>query len=361
MTRHAFNRLLAVLLLGAMLAAGAVAAAPASPPLCVAESVEVTFRDSRFRRVAMRVPTALHRPANRFRLYGPRPMTLWSYGRRRDLYRDAFLELATRSLLAPRVTAWDGLGSQMEWLGAVRPAGSPAPILSLPGGPPPADSNLAAAASALSDGALGPLERLAEPYITTLQLRALATDDAAVRLRELGTLLRLEEAGVDPAMRDGYRAAQSEFAALRGDLWSSLGSNIRRNGGRLLVSAVRDLALSQLGFWALFGYLGWSAAEGLFNAEYQAQLASTLATIGGRLALGAGAAAKAQIEYVDYAMAYSLTETFRDGRLMEMKAAGGRGVAGWRLHYGNQVGVLGRRFTQPQPGVAAGPLATPSP
>src|SRR4051812_27312872 len=74
-------------------------AAPAAPPSAVCpkaleETAPVTFGDSAKAAVTVRVPLALHRPANAFRLYGGRPLTLQDRTRRRDLYRDAFLELA---------------------------------------------------------------------------------------------------------------------------------------------------------------------------------------------------------------------------------------------------------------------------
>src|SRR5687767_13619559 len=106
--------LLGLALASGVLARGAaaetvpVAPEAAAPQLRAAtESAPVTLRDNRHATVTLRVPLALHRGANAFRLYGPRPLTLHDRNRRRDLYRDTFLELATRSRLAPNANAWD--------------------------------------------------------------------------------------------------------------------------------------------------------------------------------------------------------------------------------------------------------------
>lgn len=88
--------ILALTLLGALVLVTPVAA-QTLPSLRVAEeTAALSLRDFQGANVTLRIPHALHRPANAFRLYGLRPLTLKDRGRRRDLYRDAFLELATR-------------------------------------------------------------------------------------------------------------------------------------------------------------------------------------------------------------------------------------------------------------------------
>src|SRR5437764_6891151 len=59
--------------------------APPQSPLglrALEETAPVTFRDSAKTTVTLRVPLALHRPANAFRLYGNRPLTLHARARR---------------------------------------------------------------------------------------------------------------------------------------------------------------------------------------------------------------------------------------------------------------------------------------
>ena len=44
-----------------------------------------------------------------------RPLTLRDRGRRADLYRDGFLELATRARVTPAVSLWAGKEKQLGW------------------------------------------------------------------------------------------------------------------------------------------------------------------------------------------------------------------------------------------------------
>ncbi|MFN3648379.1 MAG: hypothetical protein ACK47B_02260 [Armatimonadota bacterium] len=383
-------------LAGAVLALGAGAAQAQSPAAPAALSPEaeapaVSFKDSRGAAVTVRVPAALHRPANRFRLYGWRPLTLHSRERRRDLYRDAFLELATRSTLHPRANAWDSLVKQLEWLGGgpAKPgAAEPAPPAVIPGlGLPagvsgaldgitarlkgmPGHSHVVAVTRALQDGIPGvggedAVKLIAEPVAASLQLRALATDEAEQRLLRLGAALKLDAPGTDPAMRDGYHLARAEFEEVRRGLWPTISQAVRKNQGRLVLSAIKNVALSKLGFWAVFGYLGWQGAEGVLNTEYRGQYAVCLATLAHALDQERlrSPAARAELEplalYAAYMRDYQLTETFRDGQLMELKPAGGRTASEWRLRLGTRSDELKRSLTAAPPPVgAAAPAGT---
>lgn len=312
-------------------------AAEAAASTAVRESVAVTIRDSRLKQCTLRIPTALHRPANRFRLYGLRPLTLWSYGYRRDLYRDAFLELATRSLLSPSESIWDAAGRtgdrllQKSGLSNLPAAG----MLNLQ----VADESL------LKAGGPDSFAAISAPLRETLELRALATELAENRLRRAGSAVESGGSSIDPAMRDGYRAALREFENLRKDLWPALIDRLKKHGGRIVLSSIRDFAMSHLGFWAIFGHLGWNAAGALLTDERQAQLAIVYSSLAERLP----GSDPDLVSYADYLTAYSLTEALKGGRLLDLKPAGGRSQAEWRLHLGQRADDLRQKLTAPAP------------
>lgn len=348
-------------------AAGEAVVAPPAGSRILEETAALILRDNAKASVALRVPVALNRPANAFRLYGVRPMTLRDYGRRRDLYRDAFLELATRSRIAPPASAWDALGKQVEWLSSR----SPNVVLLEPAAPSagPADANLLGAAlqqlrSAPGYGhlaaigrALGvtkqgdlPVPTLAGPVGEALQLRALATDEAEKRLSMLGEALRLEDPSMDPAMREGYHAARLEFDQLRQGLWPALAATVRRHQGELLVSAVKEIVLSRLGFWAIFGYMGWQGVESALNTEYHGQYAICLATLAARLTEAAPGPTPASSTdaplapnpgrphalYAELVLNYELTEALKAGQPMPFKPAGGRTTGSWQIQFSSR-------------------------
>lgn len=345
-----------VLLAATLCCAGpALADAPAAVngPPCAA----VTLKDDRGARVTLQVPLAIHRDANRFRLYGNRPLTLRSRDRRVDLYRESLLELATRAHLTPRTSVFDDVNKQVEWLKGVQPN---LPWGSLPALPKndfgkalgelgkraqaiPGYGNLAAVEKSL--GSIVGIE-VPESVQETLKLRALATDEAEARLKELGRTLKLDQAA-DPALRSGYNAAVSDFRAVRRDFWTAVASSIRRNRGQFALSAARQVILSPLGAWAMFGYLGWRGVETIFNAEYRGQLAICTATIERPLSDAAGLdpAQQPQALYARYALSYQLTEALRDDGLMALKPGGGRTAGAWNIELSSQLDDLKRALT----------------
>jgi hypothetical protein len=324
-------------------------------PRAAQETVALTLKDDRGAQVPIRVPVALYRPANAYRLYGMRPLTLWSRDRRRDLYRDAFLELATRSRLDPPADAWDSLSEQLDWLKRQDPhvllnqagQGLSAVRFSAPKSLPsqaellkvvndatrqvaalPAYRNLATLTRALGEGE--PSLEVAQPVAATLRLRALATDEAEHRLQELGRALNVDRPGVDPALRDGYRLARKEFDQVRQGLWPAVAASVKSHQGRLILSAVRQVVLSNLGIWALFGYLGWQGVQSALNVEYQGQYAICLGT----LAAGLQASPADQLSlarYAEYALNYQLTEALKEGQIMPLKPAGGKPAMAWQI------------------------------
>src|SRR5579883_2983120 len=69
---------------------GAVEAAPAPKTIPCAQRIQdetlpLTLRDDLAAKITLRVPRALYRDANKFRLWGVRPLTLRARGHRRDL------------------------------------------------------------------------------------------------------------------------------------------------------------------------------------------------------------------------------------------------------------------------------------
>lgn len=361
------------ILCGVLLAGAAAAEVPAAqhreaprtvPARVLRESALVLLRDNRGLPVSLHVPGALHRPANAFRLYGARPLTLRDRNRRRDLYRDALLELATRSRLQDSVAAWEPVARQMEWL----EGRNPHLRALLQGG-----DDAIEAASKLSRQLEGlaayrhlrtvsallnrpvPVPGLSAPLMETLRLRAVATDEAEQRLAALGRALGVERPGADPALRDGYRLARVEFDRLRAGLWSTLVFTVERHRGRLVAQAVRDLVFSSLGAWALLGHLAWQSTEGALNAEYAGQLAVLHATLAARLeaARGTVSEAEALAPYAEYALYYQLTEALKDGRLPAWKPAGGRSVGEWQLLLGERQRELRAALALPEPAARA--------
>lgn len=331
------------------------------------EQISIRIKDHRGATVTLKVPAAIHRPANAFRLYGPRPLTLRDRNRRRDLYRDAFLELATRPHLGPDTNAWDPVAKQAEWL-ASRGVTVELPGVRVQVGPR-SPSNIRIEAKHLRDvPGLAPVGDAAEkisshpayrhftalsralgfdgltvyadePVMQALQFRALATDAAEQRLLRMGQLLGLEGGrgevanAADPAMLEGYRAARAEFEEVRTGLWTALAQSLKKSQGRLLLSAVKQMVLSHLGFWAMFGHLGWQGIEGALNVEYQGQVAICLATVGcalaerevsapGDVALGL---------YAQFALQHRLTEVLKRPQFLELKPAGGKTATEWQV------------------------------
>jgi len=343
-------------LLGLLFALTAALAgrAEAEPELRVLqETAVVSLGPEGSAAVSVRVPLALHRPANVFRLYGPRPLTLRDRNRRRDLYRDTFLELATRSQLAPAPGAWDTLRRQWDRLGKTPPdlqllrqALLAAPVSAAAGDATrlaaelskevaalPGYGHLTALSRALGKGE--PSLELAEPVIQALQLRALATDQAEQRLLALGEALDVERAPADPAMRDGYRAARAEFDQVRQGVWPAIAAAVQRNQGRLLASAARQVVLSNLGFWALCGHMGWQGVESALNAEYRGQQAICTATVAGGLAEAAAREPRRLplAVYAEYLLNYQLTEALKTGQVLGLKPAGGRTEGSWQIQF----------------------------
>lgn len=334
------------------------------------DTLPLRFRDDRGKTVTLRMPRSLHRDANRFRLYGIRPLTLWSHARRRDLYRDAFLELATQANLTKAATAWDSAAQQWAWLNAISPELQQASsALQLPAAfrdgverplrstgealkelaARPGYPQLAAALKALAGADFKP--EGVEPMTEAIQLRALATDEAERRLALLGEALGVDGAGVDPALREGYRAARGEFEQVRSGLWPALALAMRKNQGRLALSATKQIVLSRLGWWALFGHLAWQGVEANLNAEYGGQYAVCLATVAANLADAClrptdRASAEPRMTFVplalyaEFALNHQLTEAHKSGQLMGLKPAGGRSTVTWQLQFSGRCAEL---------------------
>jgi hypothetical protein len=328
------------------------------------------------------MPRSLHRDANRFRLYGTRPLTLWSHDRRRDLYRDAFLEVATYSRLSGTTTAWDSAGQQWKWLASQSPelrrlAGTVPGVREITDAPrrvsgdlfkdlakQPGYPQLSALLKALAGSDYKP--DAAEPMLEALQLRALATDEAARRLALLGQSLPLDGPGADPALKEGYLAARAEFEEVRQGLWPALALSVRKNQGRLVLSAAKQVVLSRVGWWAIFGQLAWQGAESTVSAEYRGQYAIALATLAARLndyctqpPAGADptrlAAAYPLAVYAEYALNYQLTEAHKTGQVMGLKPAGGIGTIEWQLRFTDRCNQLRAALEPGATGMAARP------
>ena len=366
--------------------------APTAPPsirLSAAdETLPLGLRDDRRNSVTLRVPRSLDRDANRFRLYGARPLTLRSYDRRRDLYRDAFLEIATRAQLSQTSTAWDSLGRQWEWLRSQSPEiqrlSSAAQATQVPaalqqgiGAPSKASAQLlkelagrpgypqvSALLKALAGADFKP--DAAEPMLEALQLRALATDEAAQRLRLLGDALRVQAPDADPAMREGYLAARTEFEEVRQGLWPALAASMKRNQGRLILSAVKQIALSRVGWWAIFGQLAWQSVESTINTEYCGQYAICLATVATRLSesceqSGQRVGPEPRVTftplalYAEYLLNYQLTEALKSGQVMPLQPAGGRNSATWQIHLSGRCSELRLALAAPTVTMATTP------
>jgi hypothetical protein len=340
-----------LILLGALVVGGAVGAAE---PRATEATAPVRLRDDRGAAVVLRAPLALHRGANHYRLWGTRPYTLHQRARRADLYRDALLELATRSTMTRQTGVWDDLRRQVEWLRAVAGNGlAPPPPPSVAPGELersvqdllrrardlPGAQHLGAVVKAL--GALSPSVELPDTVMTSLQLRALATDEAERRLELLARGLTAA-AGQDPALADGLRAARAEFRALREGLWPAIAAGLRRSRGQLLWSAARQALLTPLGGWAIFGFLAWKGAESVVNAEYRGQYAVCLAT----LAAGLAEAARADSTllphalYAEYALTHQLTEALRQDGVLALKPAGGKSAEGWQVELAQRLAEL---------------------
>lgn len=339
----------------------------------VEETLPITVNDDHRNAITLRVPRSLHRDANRFRLYGTRPLTLWSYDRRRDLYRDAFLEIATQAQLNQSSNAWDTLAKQWDWLRAQSPEiqhltnaaqatqvpaalqqGIFTPVkasgdllkqlASKPGYP-----QVSALLKALAGADFKP--DAADPMLEALQLRALATDEASRRLQLLGTALKLQSPDVDPAMREGYLAARSEFEEVRQGLWPALALSMKKNQGRLVLSAVKQIALSRVGWWAIFGQLAWQGVESTINTDYRGQYAICLATAATRLAANCeptdqrdGPEPRVTYTplalYTEYVLNYQLTEALKTGQVMPLQPAGGRNTASWQIQFSGRCNEL---------------------
>ncbi len=360
-------------------------------PQVIEETAPLTIKDSRGISVTLRIPVSLHRPANAFRLYGGRPLTLQSFERRRDLYRDAFLELVTQSGLQPRVSMFDTVGKQAQWLGDQawrqldRYQKGQNPRL------PRVDLSLLArdprrAARQIADtarlGRPGPISdhvgsvlravgqnppSTAKPVVEALTLRAVAADAAEARLRGAGRALGFEpgyqsrDLALDPAMRAGYQSALTEFGEVQKGLWPAIVSSVYRNQGKLVIEAVKKIALSSLGFWAVFGYLGFQGAESAMNAEYRGQYSICLATLEAAL-LQAGAATPAEEAYqlalaAECSLNYQLTEALKRPALFPLEPAGGKSPGQWQMVFSQRWNTLRTELTaRPPISPAAGAL-----
>ncbi|MCC2667640.1 MAG: hypothetical protein K0Q72_111 [Armatimonadetes bacterium] len=353
------------------------------------DTLPVVIRDDRRRAVTLRIPRSLHRDANRFRLYGARPLTLWSHDRRKDLYRDAFLELATYSRLTPTTTtAWDSVSKQWSWLASQNPElrrlGAALPAVTVPAAfqssfavprgatgdllkdlaSKPGYPQLSALLKSLAGAGYKP--EGAEPMLEALQLRALATDEAARRLTLLGETLQFDAPGTDPALKEGYLAARSEFEQVRQGLWPAVALSIQKNQGRLMLSAAKQIVLSRVGWWAIFGQLAWQGAESTLSAEYRGQYAITLATLATRLgeqcASGTAAGNPERLTrslplavYSEYALNYQLTEALKTGQVMGLKPSGGIGTMEWQLRFSDRCNQLRAALGPGTSGIAASP------
>lgn len=360
-------------------------------PQVIAETAPLTIKDSRGTSVTLRIPLSLHRPANAFRLYGGRPLTLQSYERRRDLYRDAFLELVTQSGLQPRVSMFDTVGKEAQWLGDQawrqldRYQKGQNPTL------PKVDLSLLTrdprrAARQIADtarlGRPGPISdhvgsvlravgqnppSTAKPVVEALTLRAVAADAAEARLRSAGRALGFEpgylprDLALDPAMRAGYQAALTEFGEVQKGLWPAIVSSVYRNQGKLVIEAVKKIALSSLGFWAVFGYLGFQGAESAMNAEYRGQYSICLATLEAAL-LQAGAATPAEEAYqlalaAECSLNYQLTEALKRPALFPLEPAGGKSPGQWQMVFSQRWNTLRTELTARPPTPPTPPAA----
>lgn len=202
-------------------------------------------------------------------------------------------------------------------------------------------------------GAMAPGTELTQPVAEALRLRALATDDAEQRLRALGTLLDVgaPAPGTDPALAEGYRAAAAEFAQVRQGVWPAVADSLQRNQGKLAMDALKEIVLSRLAFWAVFGYMGWQGAEGAVNAEYHGQYAVCLATEAAALAGAADREPRALPEALcaELTLNYELTEALKAGQVMPLKPAGGLGDAEWQIRCAERSAEL-RRALSPSRG-----------
>jgi hypothetical protein len=135
----------------------------------------------------------------------------------------------------------------------------------------------------------------------------------------------------DPALRDGYRLARKEFDQVRQGLWPAVAASVKSHQGRLMLSAVRQVVLSNLGIWALFGYLGWQGVQSALNVEYQGQYAICLGTLAANLQ-GAASDHLPLSRYAEYALNYQLTEALKEGQIMPLKPAGGKPATTWQIH-----------------------------
>jgi hypothetical protein len=106
--------------------------------------------------------------------------------------------------------------------------------------------------------------------------------------------------------------------------------SLQKNQGRLVLGGLRDVVLTRLGFWSMFGYLGWQGAEAALNAEYRGQYAIVLATVAAELQSKPEADPSLAL-YAEYALDYQLTEALKDGQLLGLKAAGGRTASDWQI------------------------------
>ncbi|MBM3458920.1 MAG: hypothetical protein FJX77_10370 [Armatimonadetes bacterium] len=377
-------------LLGAvgLLLTAAAAQDTETGPQARRETAALQFEDFRRQQVRMRIPLSLNRPANAFRLYGMRPLTLKDPGRRRDLYRDAFLEVATGSLLQPRIDLWAPLDRQIAWLGQfawLAGPGTPSPPslhplwqkLRSPGSlarggtawvqelartPLPAHAaTLMRALGKEPPGAAGPV-------VEALAFRALATDEAEQRLRLLGSTLGLEGGtavglAADPALRDGYRAARNEFDQVRQGLWPGIAAAMRKRQGELVLDAVKPLLLSGLGAWAILGYLGWQAAESAVNVEYQGQSALCLATLAVALAEADHGTPEVggAILRTEFALNHQLTQALKREQPLAFKPAGGRREATWQIRWSERNTAIRQALlaVQAAPGAPPGGGGTP--
>ncbi|MBI3909934.1 MAG: hypothetical protein HY320_03260 [Armatimonadetes bacterium] len=290
------------------LAATLASSMPSGLPRPLLEDTQpVTFTDAADRPVTVRLPAHLGAA-----VYAPHKIgtSLWSPRRRAEIYRDALLDLSLQPDAPRSAAVWDrslqrlaeraglppegvaflrrGTGALDDLLNGKALKGRPGVVFTrqmralldnthaLPAYP-----HLQAVLRAV--GGLDCLLPVAEPILAAIQLRALATDEAEERLARLRLALHPDDPAADPALWDGYRAAEAEFQRLRDSFWSALVGQLAKGGGGIAWAALREVAGQTLGPLAVLGRPAVDAVAGLFTLDREGQRATLLATLAGQL------------------------------------------------------------------------------